>query len=200
MRFKKMNNIRYVALFGVLVLCTFCFSLSYAKSYKENITVEIYEKEIKINNKHCRLIGKKANELRQAFGEPDFISGTFGGFDYFYYDYDISPRVKDDNNIESIDFCFYNLKEFIENHKYEKGRISGVNVDGLFLTPNSKYEDISNLLFNKKIICKKKENRTSFIIAVDDFKGKYLFMRFDKENENKILNITIAEAYVFTKK
>lgn len=75
-----------------------------------------------------------------------------------------------------------------------------MNVDGLFLTPNSKYEDISNLLFNKKIICRKKENRTSFIIAVDDFKGKYLFMRFDKENENKILNITIAEAYVFTKK
>ena len=50
-----------------------------------------------------------------------------------------------------LHICYGNLKEFIENHKYEKGRISGVNVDGLFLTPNSKYEDISNLLFNKKI-------------------------------------------------
>jgi len=192
---KKLKNKKikhYVFLLCFVYFCSLCFAWSNRKDL--DIKIEINGKKITVNNKLCQLLGGTEGELRAVLGDPSLKTGTFGGKDYLYYDYDIHAIVNDNSEVKTLFFCLYDIASFVDKCEYIKGKIKSVKIDDILLTSTSDYEQLCSVLNKRNIVFSKKEDGTAYRIIINDYNEKDIYLGFYKDNGCKIYRIGIMES------
>ena len=182
----KMNNKYFILLITILLSYTNCFSMSLQKNNsKEKIIIT--GQEIVVKDKCYNLFDNTENELVKVFGKPDSITDTFGGYDYFFYNYDIKAVLLYEHIVESISLLLYDNGK--ENNTYVTKTIKTIALDNIVITTETTFDEMCTILKNNNIEFSQRENQSRYTIWLKSYCGKDICINFYKRNNNKISEI-----------
>lgn len=192
----KMNNKYFILLITILLSYTNCFSMSLQRNNsKEKIILT--GQEIVVKDKCYNLFDNSENELVKVFGKPDSITDTFGGYDYFFYNYDIKAVLLYEHIVESISLLLYDNGK--ENNTYVTKTIKTIALDNIVITTETTFDEMCTILKNNNIEFSQRENQSRYTIWLKNYCGKDICINFYKRNNNKISEILVACAFVLYK-
>ena len=191
-----MNNKYFILLITILLSYTNCFSMSLQKNNsKEKILIT--GQEIVVKDKCYNLFDNSENELVKVFGKPDSITDTFGGYDYYFYNYDIKAVLLYEHIVESISLLLYDNGK--ENNTYVTKKIKTIALDNIVITTETTFDEMCTILKNNNIEFSQRENQSRYTIWLKNYCGKDICINFYKRNNNIISEILVACAFVLYK-